>query len=95
MDEFLDLQSDLPPLVALEITTQSENIYTTTHLSENMGLVIGSERHGIPENVLAMCQAAVHLPMMGVNSSMNVAMALGIGLYEWHRRFRENEKTAR
>jgi 23S rRNA (guanosine2251-2'-O)-methyltransferase len=85
--EFVALTDQLPELVALEITTTSTNIYTAL-LPKEMTLVIGGERHGIPEPVLKLCAAAVHLPMFGLNSSMNVATALGIALYEWSRRFR-------
>jgi tRNA G18 (ribose-2'-O)-methylase SpoU len=75
-----------PPLTALEITTTSQNIFTA-RLPLEVTLVGGGERHGIPEHILARCQCAVHLPMYGVNSSMNVATALGIAAYELRRQW--------
>ncbi len=85
LNKFLELA--LPPLVALEITAHSSDLYAT-ELPQKMALVVGGEQDGIPASVLERCQYAVHIPMFGVNSSMNVATALAIALYEWHRRFR-------
>lgn len=82
---FETMVEPLLPLVAIEITTESRNLYDTT-LPADVTLVIGSERYGIPENVLKLCTQAVYLPMFGINSSMNVATSLGIVLYEWYRR---------
>ena len=84
MDRLLDDADSLPPLVALELTSGSENIYKTV-MPRSCGLVIGSERNGIPDTVLARCQQAIHIPMYGVNGSMNVTHALGIALFEWRR----------
>jgi len=84
LDEFLHLCGDLPALVAIEITTHSENIFNTS-LPRSCSLVIGSESHGINKQVLEKCQSAVHIPMYGKNGSMNVTHALAISLYEWRR----------
>jgi tRNA G18 (ribose-2'-O)-methylase SpoU len=81
---FLPLVPTLGALVALEITTRSRNIYRV-ELPEQIALVVGGERHGIPPQVLDLCQQAVHIPMMGRLSSMNVAVSLAVGLYEWVR----------
>jgi len=83
-DAFPDLIPSLPPLVALELTTQSTSVFDTA-LRSPITLVVGSERNGIPETILAQCQQAVHIPMFGVNGSMNVTHALGIALFEWRR----------
>jgi tRNA G18 (ribose-2'-O)-methylase SpoU len=77
----------LGPLIAVEITTESNNLYDV-ELPQNVTFVIGNEQKGIPENVLGLCSYALHIPMLGINSSMNVATALGIVLYEWHRQMR-------
>lgn len=83
--EFRELS--LEPLIAIEITSDSTDLYAT-ELPKNGMFVIGNERYGIPDEVLAMCSSAVHIPMFGVNSSMNVATSLGIVLYEWYRQVR-------
>lgn len=45
-------------------------------------LLMGSERHGLPESVLAAADIAVSIPMRGVSSSLNLAVATGLMLYE-------------
>lgn len=91
-DDFLATLTDFPPLVALEITSASTDLFCTP-LPHEMALVVGAERHGIPPAILKHCQFAVHIPMFGLNSSMNVAVAAGIVLYEWHRRFRTEKQS--
>lgn len=86
-NEFTHLAGKLAPLGAIEITSTSSDIYTTP-LPPNGAFVIGGERYGIADHILQLCAYAIHIPMFGVNSSMNVATSLGIVLYEWHRRFR-------
>ena len=84
IEKFLEEAGTLPPLIALELTTASQNIFTTK-LPRKCGIVIGSERNGIPDAILERCLHAIHIPMFGVNGSMNVTHALGIGLFEWRR----------
>ena len=69
--------------LGLEITSSSEVIHQYTFFGkQKYMLVIGSERNGIQADTLEALDGAVHIPMFGNNSSMNVATALGIGLYE-------------
>ena len=83
-EQFLSEVTSLRPLVAVEITTASSNIFADT-LPNPCAFVIGSERHGIPAAILAKCDQAVHIPVYGVNGSINVTHALGIALFEWRR----------
>jgi RNA methyltransferase, TrmH family len=46
-------------------------------------LVVGAEREGLPEEVVAACEAAARIAIAG--DSLNAAMAVTIGLYEWTR----------
>lgn len=82
--QFLEQCAKLPPLIALELTDASTNIFETA-LPDPCALIIGSERRGIPAPLLAQCQRAIHIPMYGVNGSMNVTHALAIALFEWRR----------
>lgn len=84
VEEFLELYNSLPEMIAVEITTLSENIFRAS-LPDKCCLVIGSESHGINKQVLDKCQRAVHIPMYGENGSMNVSHALAISLFEWRR----------
>jgi tRNA G18 (ribose-2'-O)-methylase SpoU len=69
--------------IALEITETSEPIQKLKlggH--KNIVLVVGSEREGISEDLLQLCQDHYHISMYGDNSSINVANALSIGLFK-------------
>jgi RNA methyltransferase, TrmH family len=48
--------------------------------------VLGAEREGLPDDVLAACAMRVTLPTPGPAESLNVAAAGAIALWEWHRR---------
>jgi tRNA G18 (ribose-2'-O)-methylase SpoU len=84
LDEFIKQSDQFQPLVAIELTTDSKSIFEVS-LPNPCAFVIGSERYGIPETLLAKCRQAMHIPMYGVNGSMNVTHALAIALFEWRR----------
>jgi RNA methyltransferase, TrmH family len=48
--------------------------------------VLGAEREGLPEDMLARCAARATIPQAGGAESLNVAMAGTIALYELRRR---------
>jgi TrmH family RNA methyltransferase len=47
---------------------------------EELTLVVGAEREGLPAEVVAACDEAAHIPIR--SESLNAAMAAAIGLYE-------------
>jgi len=49
-------------------------------------LVLGAEREGLPDDVLAVCEERVSIPQPGGGESLNVAMAGTVALYELARR---------
>ena len=69
-------------VIALEITSASTSLFTyTPPRDRDLLLIAGTESTGISEELLALADATVHLPMHGQNSSMNVAAALGAAVY--------------
>jgi len=50
-----------------------------------VGLVIGNEGWGLPDDVVAACQQHVTIPMASNVDSLNVAVASGIFLYHFRR----------
>jgi RNA methyltransferase, TrmH family len=48
--------------------------------------VLGAEREGLPDDVLAACDDVAHIPIR--SESLNVAAAGAIALYDWSRRVR-------
>jgi tRNA G18 (ribose-2'-O)-methylase SpoU len=72
--------------IAIEITDTSIPLQTLPcNTLEKVVLIIGDENFGISDDLLAMVTFTAHIPMLGTNSSMNVAQALGIALYELTR----------
>lgn len=73
-------------LVGLEQTTHSESL-TDISFQRNMVLVIGHERHGINDDILAILGRTVEIPVFGLPFSYNVATATAMALYEYCRQF--------
>ncbi len=48
---------------------------------QDIALILGNEISGIDPQVLVFANRLVHIPMTGVKTSINVAVAAGIGLY--------------
>lgn len=70
-------------IYALEITSGSFPIHKFEYEQKKpICLVLGNENSGINEELLQLCHKSLHINMYGKNSSMNVAQAAGIALYE-------------
>lgn len=57
--------------------------YRSFKPEQNFILVLGSEQKGLSPNQLKACDAAISLPMRGRTSSLNLAVAAGILLYQF------------
>lgn len=69
--------------VALEISENSVPLSNIeTEAGKKMVLVVGNERSGVSEQILSRANHVAHIAMYGKNSSMNVAQATAIALYE-------------
>jgi len=80
LEEVKNLQKEYE-IVALEYTTQSI-LYTDFQAKRPILLTLGNEQAGVSSQILELVDSSIHLPMHGINSSMNVSMAAGIGVYE-------------
>ena len=67
-------------LIALEWTHQSLP-YTAFQQEREVVLIVGSEKMGISQDLLGVAEQSIHIPMLGINTSMNVAVATGIATY--------------
>ncbi|WP_193161267.1 TrmH family RNA methyltransferase [Microbulbifer hainanensis] len=77
------LRSDGYRLACLEITSDSIPLkQLSAGPGERICLILGSEKDGIPQDLLALADSTVHIPMHGNNSSMNVTVACAIATYE-------------
>jgi len=79
-----DLKRDGWSLVALEIAPKAA-VLTDFKPSEKTCLILGHELTGVPEDILALCDDVVMIPMLGHKESLNVAVAAGVALH--HLRF--------
>lgn len=67
-------------LIALEWTNKSIP-YSDYSPSEKSILILGNEQHGVADELLELAEQSIHIPMHGINTSMNVACAAGIVVY--------------
>ena len=77
-------------VLALEKTEDSQSIWEFP-LQFPLAIVAGNEAEGLSEQTRALCDATVHLPMLGHKNSLNVSIAFGATLYEVLRRYLERE----
>ena len=81
-----ELKRDGHQLVGLEQATGSENLHTF-RFDRRAVLVVGNERTGLADDVLALVDHAVEIPVYGLPYSYNVATAACMALYEYCRQF--------
>lgn len=81
------LKSEGYRVVSLELTNYSVDIRLfKCDRSDKLLIIPGAEKSGVAAELLALSDECVHIPMRGKNSSMNVAAACSIALYEFSGR---------
>ena len=87
LEKIKELKSKNYLIIGLEITESSIKI-SDLKIAKNSKIVfvIGDEKHGISASILEICDYIVHIEMYGQNSSMNVAQAASIALYEFTKK---------
>jgi tRNA (guanosine-2'-O-)-methyltransferase len=74
-------------IAALEITDRCQPYYAVDY-PQQVALVLGNEDHGVTRACLALCDAAVYVPMYGKGRSLNVHVSLAVvGYHLLHRPF--------
>jgi tRNA G18 (ribose-2'-O)-methylase SpoU len=78
-----DLQARGLRLWALEGGERSEPIFfcTSDLSSEPVVLVIGNEVCGVDPAIVSLCERVIGIPMQGVKTSLNTAVAFGIAVF--------------
>jgi tRNA G18 (ribose-2'-O)-methylase SpoU len=74
------------PIWSVEKDEATIGLYDVPAYPQDVILVFGSERSGLPPGIVARSQAVVGIPIYGVNHSLPVAVAAGIVLSDWARR---------
>jgi len=65
-------------IVSLEIAKNSKELKP---ISGKVALVLGHELSGVEDRIIKESDDVLHIPMKGVGTSMNVAVAYGIAAY--------------
>ena len=71
-------------IVAVETADNATCIYDTS-LPEDVAFIVGSERNGLSEELLAQCDLVVYIPVPGPTRSLNVSHAAAVAFFEWLR----------
>jgi RNA methyltransferase, TrmH family len=77
---------DEPVATRVALVPHGGTPLTEFDLSGDVVFVLGSEREGLPFDVLERCEIHASIPTSGAAESLNVAMAGTIALYERARR---------
>jgi tRNA G18 (ribose-2'-O)-methylase SpoU len=81
-------------IISLEITSSSIDLAKLAiATNDKICLILGAENAGICQALLDASDLAVHIPMLGQNSSMNVAAACAIATYDIARRLAHERQT--
>lgn len=73
-------------VVGLDNRDGAVDISTCTQ--QPIALILGNEVEGIPDDVLALCDALVEIPMPGQKKSLNVSVATGVALFALRQQIR-------
>ena len=69
--------------VAVEKTDQSTSYQKySVNRSKKTALILGNEMTGVRPELLVQSEKVIHIPMLGVNTSMNVVSAAAIAIYK-------------
>ena len=77
---------DAAPGRRVALDARGEVSLAAADLRPPVTLVLGAEREGLPDEVIAGCDVVASIPMPGEAESLNVAAAGAIALYELARR---------
>lgn len=69
-------------VIAVELTDMKRTYDSLEFADYPLCLVFGNELTGIDDDLLALCDGSVEIPMYGVKHSLNVSVAVGIAVYE-------------
>jgi len=79
---------DEAPSPRVALVARDGDLLPSLELPPGVTFVLGAEREGLPDDVVAGCELRATIPQPGEAESLNVAMAGAIALYELARRSR-------
>ena len=66
---------------------EASNFYDISYSSDNIAVIVGNESNGVRKEILDRCTDYVKIPMVEGQSSLNIAVAAALVLYEYDREF--------
>ena len=73
------------PLWSVEKDFANISLYDVEKIPKNVVIMVGSERAGLPKELIEKSDRVIGIPMYGVNHSLPVTVACGIVLSDWAR----------
>jgi TrmH family RNA methyltransferase len=80
---------DAHGLMLVGTSDSAKTDYQTIPYQRPLVLLMGSERHGLKEKMIAACDQMARIPMEGRSDSLNLAVATAIMLYEIYNQHRK------
>ena len=77
---------DESPAPKIALVAHGGTPLTELDLGERATFVLGAEREGLPDDVIAGCDEVATIPLAPGAESLNVAVTGAVALYEWRRR---------
>lgn len=73
-------------IIAIEQAKESIPLHQfTPSPTEKYALIFGNEVHGVTEEVMESVDACIEIPQSGTKHSLNIAVSVGIVLWEFYR----------
>jgi tRNA G18 (ribose-2'-O)-methylase SpoU len=87
----LKMKKEGVKICALELTTKSLPYYQIVKNDFPLCLIVGNEITGVSQELIDLCDFSIEIPQYGIKQSLNVAVAYGISIFEFRKRFDEAE----
>lgn len=81
-DLILSLKTSGYSILALEQNENSINLAESTPKEDYQALILGEEVHGITDDIIALADHILEIPMFGQKESFNVSVAAAIAIWE-------------
>ena len=66
-----------------------QNIHNQPFTNKKFALIFGNEVDGVSEEAMAMADYVVEIPQYGTKHSLNIAVSIGIVVWEFLKGFRK------
>lgn len=83
LEAIKDLRKQVPNIQIIAVEQNEKSVtYDSLDFKLPVALIVGNETRGVHEEVLAEVDHTAELPMVGINTSLNVIVSLGIVAYQ-------------